>query len=206
MPDQFHFDPETYLELVTGEVPAYDRLQDEVAAATAGVEARRILDLGAGTGVTASRVLALHAAAGLVGVDESEAMLAHARAALPAADLRVGRLEDDLPPGPFDIVVSALAVHHLDGDGKAQLFRRICDVLRPGGRFVLGDVIIPEDPADVVTPIDGDFDKPSTVDDQLAWLRIAGFDADVAWRERDLAVLVADTPRINPPAHPHSGD
>jgi tRNA (cmo5U34)-methyltransferase len=121
-------------------------------------------------------------------------MLAHARAALPAADLRVGRLEDELPPGPFDIVVSALAVHHLDGDGKAHLFRRICDVLRPGGRFVLGDVIVPEDPADVVTPIDGDVDKPSTVDDQLAWLRIAGFDADVAWRERDLAVLVADTP------------
>jgi tRNA (cmo5U34)-methyltransferase len=194
MPEQFHFDPETYLELVTGEVPAYDRLQDEVAAATAGVEARRILDLGAGTGITASRVLALHAAAELVGVDESEAMLAHARAALPAADLRVGRLEDELPPGPFDIVVSALAVHHLDGDGKAHLFRRICDVLRPGGRFVLGDVIVPEDPADVVTPIDGDVDKPSTVDDQLAWLRIAGFDADVAWRERDLAVLVADTP------------
>lgn len=194
MPEQFHFDPETYHELVTAEVPAYDRLQDEVVAATTGVHARRILDLGTGTGVTASRLLAHHRAAALVGIDESEAMLAHARAALPAADLRAGRLEGDLPGGPFDLVVSALAVHHLDGDGKADLFRRVCGVLRPGGRFVLGDVIVPDDPADVVTPIDGDVDTPSTADEQLIWLRGAGFEARVAWRERDVAVLVAHKP------------
>jgi len=42
-------------------------------------------------------------------------MLAHARRVLARADLRVSRLEDELPPGPFDLVVSALAVHHLDG-------------------------------------------------------------------------------------------
>jgi hypothetical protein len=35
---------------------------------------------------------------------------------------------------------------------KADLFARIAARLRPGGRFVLGDVVVPEDPADVVTP------------------------------------------------------
>jgi SAM-dependent methyltransferase len=57
--------------------------------------------------------------------------------------------------GNFDLVVSASAVHHLDGAGKADLFARIAARLRSGARFVLGDVVVPDDPADVVTLIDG---------------------------------------------------
>jgi tRNA (cmo5U34)-methyltransferase len=71
----------------------------------------------------------------------------------------VGRLHDPLPEGSFDLVVSALAVHHLDGAGKADLFARVADRLRPGGRFVLGDVVVADDPADAVTPIDGVYDR-----------------------------------------------
>jgi SAM-dependent methyltransferase len=63
-----------------------------------------------------------------------------------AADLRVSRLEDPLPGGNFDLVVSALAVHHLDGAGKADLFARVAARLRPGGRFVFGDVVVSDDP------------------------------------------------------------
>jgi len=186
---QFHFDPGSYLELMAAEVPAYARLQDEVAAATAGLEVARALELGTGTGETARRVLAVHQGAALVGVDASANMLG--RADISGADLRVARLEDALPGGPFELVFSALAVHHLDGPGKADLFARVAAVLAPGGRFVLGDVVVPEDPADVVTPIDGVYDQPSTVAEQLEWLRAAGLDARVAWSERDLAVLVA---------------
>ena len=97
-----------------------------------------------------------------------------------------------LQEGPFDLVVSALAVHHLDGPGKADLFQRVAAVLEPAGRFVLGDVVVPNDPADVVTPIDGEFDKPSTTACQLWWMATAGFGAEVAWSEKDLAVLVGD--------------
>jgi len=190
---QFHFDPRSYLELMAEEVPAYPRLQEEVAAATAAVApARRILELGAGTGETARRVLALHPGARLLGIDASEGMLAHAREALPGADLRLGRLEDELPSGSFDLVVSALAVHHLDGPGKAALFRRVAAALEPGGRFVLGDVVVPYHPADAVTPLSEGFDLPSGVDEQLGWLAEAGLEAAVAWSERDLAVMIAD--------------
>ena len=190
---QYHFDPATYEAMVTAEVPAYRGLQAVVAAAAAALPATTVLDLGTGTGATAQQVLDALPGARLVGIDESAEMLAVARVALPASvDLRVGRMQDALPPGPFDLVVSALAVHHLDRRGKADLFRRVAAVLRPGGRFVLGDVIVPADPADVVTPIDGVFDQPSSIDDQLAWLTDAGFDAEATWIERDLAVLVAD--------------
>ena len=188
--DQYHFDPVTYLEMIREEVPAYEEFQDAVAAATAGINVERVLELGVGTGETSRRVLALHPAAELIGIDESADMLASAAARVPAADLRVHRLEDPLPEGPFDLVVSALAVHHLDGVGKADLFARIAEQLRPAGRFVLGDVVIPEDPGDVVTPIDGVYDQPSTVAEQLEWLGAAGLPAQVAWKRQDLAVLV----------------
>ncbi|HEY1281227.1 MAG TPA: class I SAM-dependent methyltransferase [Acidimicrobiales bacterium] len=192
---QYHFDPSSYEAMVTAEVPGYHRLQAAVAEAASACPAARILDLGTGTGATARAVLAAQPNAQLVGVDESTDMLAVARRVLPAsADLRVGRLQDPLPAGPFDVVVSALAVHHLDRVGKADLFRRVADVLVPGGRFVLGDVIEPVDPADVVTPIDGVFDQPSPVADQLAWLADAGLDAEAVWVERDVAVLVGVLP------------
>jgi tRNA (cmo5U34)-methyltransferase len=192
---QFHFDPDTYMDMIRADVPGYDRLQDALAAAASATPAHRMLDLGTGTGVTARRVLDVHPEATLVGVDESAGMLAEARRALPpVTDLRVARLEETLPDGPFDLVVSALAVHHLDGPGKAGLFRRVAEVLRPGGRFVMADVVVPDDPADAVVPLEEGFDVPDRVPDLLGWLAAAGFDARVTWAERDLAVVAADLP------------
>ncbi len=194
---QFHFDPDTYMDLMREEVPAYDRLQRAVVDASDGLVAGSVgsvLDLGTGTGETLLRVLDRHPGATAVGVDRSEGMLAAASGRLAGrpVQLRVAELADPLPEGPYDLVVSALAVHHLDGPEKAALFARVADVLRPGGRFVLGDVVIPADPADAVTPISDGHDRPSTLADQLAWLADAGFDASAVWEERDLVVVHAD--------------
>jgi len=189
---QFHWDPDGYLKMVRAEVPDYDRLQDEVANATEGIDARRALELGTGSGVTSRRVLARHPHAQLTGVDSSEEMIAAAD--LPEADLRLQDLRDPLPEGPFDIVFSALAVHHLEGPQKADLIARVATALAPGGRFVLADVVVPDDPADVVTPLDEGFDLPETVPDLLRWMGEAGLRARVSWQARDLAVLVADAP------------
>jgi tRNA (cmo5U34)-methyltransferase len=187
---QFHFTPERYLELMHHEVPRYDELQEETARATEGATAVRILELGVGTGETSKRVLARHPGASLVGIDASAEMLAGA--ALPNADLRVAKLEDALPDGPFDLVVSCLAIHHLESDGKRDLFGRIDAVLSEEGRFVLADVIVPEDPADAVTPLTPGFDMPDRLDDQLRWLGDAGFDAETTWVRGDLAVVRAE--------------
>jgi tRNA (cmo5U34)-methyltransferase len=160
-------------------------------AATADVPATRVLELGTGSGETALRVRARHPAASWVGIDSSEAMLARARERLPDADLRLQRLEDELPSGPFDLVVSALAVHHLDGAGKRGLFSRVAGVLRPGGEFVLGDVVVPAAGKTGPTYIDWEMDLPDSVEDQLAWLREAGFEADASSVRIDLAVFRA---------------
>ncbi len=175
------------------ELPDYERLQDELVHATRGTSPRTILELGTGTGETARRVLGAHPQASLLGIDASAEMLAMAREALAGRDvvLEAGRLEEGLPQGRFDLVVSALAVHHLDAAGKAELFTRIAELLGDGGRFVLADVVLPVDGAEALTPLDPQIDHPSTVDDQLRWLHDAGLKASVAWLHRDLAVLVA---------------
>jgi len=191
MGEQFHFYPELYLELMVAEVPAYLEFQDVVAVAS-GNGRRSILDLGVGIGETTRRLLERHPDAALIGIDESDEVLAAAASVVPGADLRRARLEDPLPEGPFDLVASAFCVHHLDGRGKADLFVRLHRIMSPGGRLVIGDVVVPEDPADAVTPLDAELDRPSTIDEQLGWLGQAGFSAEVVWRRQDLVVMAAD--------------
>jgi tRNA (cmo5U34)-methyltransferase len=192
--EEFRFTPEGYLESMLQEIPGYEELQGETAHATEGVRAGRILELGVGTGETARRVLERHPAAHLTGIDASPEMLEEARRRLPGADLWVARLEDPLPEGPFDLVVSTLAVHHLDAAGKADLFRRVAAALAPGGRFVLADVVVPERPEDAVIECTPGFDLPDSVPDQLEWLRAAGLEPEVTWTRRDLAVVAATRP------------
>jgi tRNA (cmo5U34)-methyltransferase len=188
---EVEWNPDRYLATMLEEIPGFEELEDRVAAATEGVSARAVLELGTGTGETALRVLALHPRARWTGIDASEPMLAHARERLPEADLRVARLEDPLPPGRFDLAVSVLTVHHLDGPGKRDLFGRLAEVVRPGGRFVLGDVVVPERADDAAIEIDWVYDLPSSVPEQLHWLDEAGFDATAQYVRPDLAVLVA---------------
>ena len=174
------------------DLPAYDALQEQLAGAS-GAGARRILELGTGTGETARRLLARHPDAVLVGIDENEQMLAVASGVLPdgRVSLLAGRIEDPLPEGPFDVVASALCVHHLEGAAKAELFGRVRDALAPDGLFVLGDVVVPVDPGAATTPLTPGYDRPSPLGDQLRWLAEAGLEPRVVWEHDDLAVVAA---------------
>ncbi|MCD1286850.1 MULTISPECIES: class I SAM-dependent methyltransferase [unclassified Brevibacterium] len=202
---EFEWDPASYLALMAEEIPDYTRLQTELTeAATAptapesatdhAARPSTILDLGVGSGLTATKVLDTLPEAKLLGIDASAQMLAAARTTLDPqrTELREGRLEDPLPPGPFDLVMSTLAVHHLGAEGKADLFARIAEVLSPGGRFVLADLVVPDDPAEVVTPIDWVEDTPSSLEEQLGWLAEAGLNTRVHWKHKDLAVVVGE--------------
>jgi L-threonylcarbamoyladenylate synthase len=189
---QYHFDAASYAEEIRADLPSYDALQDELAGAS-GSGARRILELGTGTGETARRLLARHPDAVLIGIDENEQMLAVAGEVLPVdrVSLLAGRIEDELPEGPFDVVATALAVHHLDGAAKAELFHRVRAALAPDGLFVMGDVVVPVDPALATTPLTPGYDRPSPVADQIRWLAEAGLEPRVAWEQGDLFVVAA---------------
>jgi tRNA (cmo5U34)-methyltransferase len=122
----------------------------------------------------------------LIGIDESAGTLA-AGSAEVAADLRAGRLEDPLPGGNFDLVVSALAVHHLDGAGKADLFAPSRPVT--GGADGTCSAM-PWYPT--IRPPSLHLSTACTT--QVRWLAAVGLDADVVWARQDLAVIVADSP------------
>jgi tRNA (cmo5U34)-methyltransferase len=188
---EMEWDPDLYLREIRVEIPRFDDFQVAVAEATRDIDAHSVLELGVGTGETTRRLRSMHPEASWTGIDASEAMLARARQAFPDADLRSSRLEDSLPTGPFDLVISALAIHHLGAPDKRDLFQRITAILRPGGCFVLGDVVVPERAEDAQIEIDWVVDLPDRVDDQLEWLRAVGFDPELVWTHRDLAVIRA---------------
>ena len=193
--EDWGFDPATYAETVRAEIPGYDHFQNlAIGAAGDDWNGGRVLDLGTGTGETASRLLRALDPSMLVCVDESAEMLAEARKVLPADRVRFvqSRLQDPLPDGRFERVVSSLAIHHLDDHEKADLFARIHAALAAGGRFVLADVIAPDDPTHARIPLTPGYDRPSPLDDQLRWLREAGFTAvGVGYQRDDLAIVIA---------------
>lgn len=191
MSGQFHLDSGSYLAMIRAEIPGYDELQQTLAEATSHVVARSILDLGSGTGETAAAVLSCHPGATLLGIDSSPAMLAVAQARRLPATFVAGRIEDPLPPGTFDVVVSAFAIHHLAGQEKADLFRRVARSLSPAGCFAILDVVVPEPPATASIRLEEGVDRPSTIVDQLKWLAQAGLRGDVMLGGGDIAILRA---------------
>ena len=120
-------------------IPPYDAFYGAAIGALelAGRPLQRVLDLGAGTGLLARAVRAAHPGTALTLLDGSAGMLEQARAALREdATYVTGDLASPLPAGPWDAIVSALAIHHLEDDGKRDLFARAHDALGDGGVFV----------------------------------------------------------------------
>ena len=177
-----------------------------------------ILDVGAGTGLLSAFLLEKFPEARLTLMDISENMLDMARkrfATRPGTEYIVCDYSRSDLGGPYDIVCSALSIHHLSPEDKRRLFERIWSALRPGGMFVNADQADGETPyfrqryldywngflkngpmteeqhAEILKRRDT-LDRNDTLSDQLAWLAEAGFsDVDVVYRNRTFIVTVA---------------
>jgi SAM-dependent methyltransferase len=114
--------------------------------AAGGCPVRRVLDVGCGSGVVTAAILARFPQARAVLVDFSAPMLDEARAALGkderalrfvAGDLAapswVDGVRDD---GPYDVIASSYAIHHLTDVRKRALYAELYALLSPGGVFV----------------------------------------------------------------------
>lgn len=179
-----------------------------------------VLDLGSGTGLLAETIRSRCPLARLVLMDGSEAMLDVARHRFDGdAEVRfhVGNYAEGLPPGPYDAVVSALSIHHLEDPDKRTLFRRILDALRPGGRFVDADLVMAPTEVlaqrhqsvwearvralgttdtELLAAIErGKLDRLAPLSAQLAWLTEAGFvEVDCAYKNFQFAVFGGERP------------
>ena len=177
MSAQFHLNPETYLDEIRADVPRYDELQKETIQAIP-FSPQRVLELGVGTGETTRRLRVRYRDAELTGLDSQPEMVFKAREL--GIEVRLARMEDPLPDGPWDLVISVLSVHHLTDEQKRDLFRRVREQSRA---LVMGDVVIAEPQ---VTPLEEGVDLPSRADDLVEWCG-----GEIVWEADDLAVIRA---------------
>ena len=176
---------------------------------------KRILELGAGSGLFTALIRRAFPQARIHLIDFSEPMLARARERLGDDALLSWQTGDYLQaefPTGLDAVVTALSVHHLDNDDKRALIRRVYAALRPGGVFVNADQVLGPTPSleeryrqawleDVRSlgasahQIEESLlrqreDRCAQVKDQLIWMWEAGFkDADCWYKNGRFAVL-----------------
>jgi tRNA (cmo5U34)-methyltransferase len=160
---QFDWTPEIYLERIRAEIPGYDDLQDQAVAAIP-FPPERVLELGMGTGETTRRLIEAHPDSWVVGLDASPDMVFRARKTYD--DVQLARMEDPLPDGPWDLVISVLSVNQLDDDQKQNLCRQVKGQSRS---LVIGDVFVGSQLADLVKWCQG----------------------EISWKQGDLAVVSA---------------
>jgi tRNA (cmo5U34)-methyltransferase len=160
---QFDWTPEVYLERIRAELPRYDELQEQAVAAIP-FPPGRVLELGMGTGETTRRLIDAYPDAWVVGLDSSPDMVFRARQTYD--DVQLARMEDPLPDGPWDLVISVLSVNRLDDAQSRALFRRVREQSRS---LVIGDVF-----------------EPERLDRAIEWCG-----GEVVWRTDDLAVVRA---------------
>ncbi len=160
---QFDWTPEVYLERIRAEIPGYDELQEQAVTAIPFAPGR-VLELGMGTGETTRRLIEAYPDSWVVGMDSSPDMVFRARKTYD--DVQLARIEDPLPDGPWDLVISVLSVNQLDDEKKQGLFRRVKSHARS---LVIGDLF-----------------EDGQLEHMLEW---SG--GEIAWRSGDLAVIRA---------------
>jgi SAM-dependent methyltransferase len=166
-------------------------------------DVRRVLDLGTGDGRMAALVRSAHPHCEAVALDASPGMLERARERF-ADDPRVTVGAHDLAhalkePGTFDVVVSGLAIHHLEDSRKRALFAEVHALLRPGGAFANLDLVrAPTAEAHerfrqaIGRPQDDPEDRLAGLCEQLDWLVAAGFAVvDCPFKWMQMVLLVA---------------
>ena len=207
---------DAYDDIIRRFIPGYEAMLREAARAVAARRPGLVLDLGAGTGALSEAILGHGDVGGIELIDVDAEMLDQARARLERfadrARFRERSFLDPLPP--CDAVAASIALHHVrEMEGKRALYRRIRTALRPQGIFVNADAVmpahsperearyafwaahmvsrgIPEARAYQHFEEWAEEDTYFPVEEELAALEAAGFEAGIAWQKGPIAVLV----------------
>ncbi len=174
----------------------------------------KVLDLGAGTGILSALIFQTFPQANVAAFDMAENMLKICQTNLSAFGKRLtlqqgNFAEDDFGSG-YDLVVSGLAIHHLDSGGKQTLFKKLFHSMNPGGILLIRDIVTGATPRLTeqyeqlwrqYMKASGEDDAawfqnylkediPSSVEEQTKWLAEAGFaDTGCHWRYLNFAIF-----------------
>ena len=187
-------------------IPCFDLFYQTAADLAAAVpNVRHVLDLGAGTGLMSAFVHTRCPQAEFILADISMQMLAKAQerfCGLPnfhfiEQDLTRLAPGGGLPENGFDLIVSSLAIHHLDNPQKQTLFRQIARLLAPNGRFINADQVLGETAAAEAKAAAFErikLDRMATLSGQFQWLTAAGLPPTLYFQHYNFVVFAADKP------------
>ena len=179
-----------------------------------------VLDLGAGTGLFASLARPLLPSACFTLCDISENMLAQARkrfAKDAGVDYLIANYVDEALPGKYDVIISALSIHHTPHARLPFVFANVFNALKADGIFINADQALGSTPrnealyeqqwlagvrAKGCTEVDiaiaqerKKADKTATMEQQLIWMRDAGFvNVDCWYKNYRFAVYSGEHP------------
>lgn len=127
-----------------GKIDRHHQLLDLVVKLSEVEKDHKVLDIGCGTGLLSLKFLK-RAECNITAIDSSLEMLSIFIKKIQKLGLssRIKyKLEDaknlDFNSNSFDIVASTVTLHHLQN--KYPTIEKICKILKPNGRFVLGDI------------------------------------------------------------------
>lgn len=160
----------------------------------------KILDLGAGTGLLTKYIFKKYPQAEYTLIDLSDKMLKIAKKRFNEQDnfnYIIADYSEYEFKESFDIIVSALSIHHLEDKDKKKLYKKVYDLLNNDGIFLNADQVISSTPninknyyANWMSKIDANnfsgpekdaaidrmkLDKPATMEKNLKWLSDCGF-------------------------------
>lgn len=150
---QAHFRAQVpaYPELMQRLIPHYDLQREVMLSLMPGDRTRplRILDLGCGPGIMASRLAEEFPHARLTLFDLTVEMIDRCQSRLganPRVSFRVGDFrEDDFGSG-YDLILASLSLHHATVDERPSLAERLFRALAPEGQLITAEVVVDESP------------------------------------------------------------
>jgi len=121
----------------------FDRIHKRVLnLVDAGFTPATIVDIGCGTGRLLRKARERWPHANLTGIDPAEGMVKKARILMPDTVFIMSKAESiPLPDASADLVFSTTSFHHWQNQDQGS--REIRRILRPGGRFILSDMMVP---------------------------------------------------------------
>jgi len=212
-----------YSEAIQRCVPRYaEMLRTLIDYIPYELRPRRIVELGCGAGDLSALVVERYPEAEIHLVDLATGMIETCRRRFSGAPglryhtLDFAQIEFDV--GSVDLVVSSIAIHHLDDAAKQALFRKVACWLRDVGVLAYSDQFrgasdeisathqrcwreealklgCSADEWDSWMRHQDDHDHHATLEEQVGWLRAAGFAlVDCPWRHLLWTVLIAHKP------------
>lgn len=218
-----HYSPEQYDRDIINSIPFHAELHEKILDFLKQNwnqdDTQRVLDLGAGTGLTSSAIKKTFPGVELTVNDFSKTMLAGARKKL--GEIKVKYILGDYAEidwgTNYDLIITVIGLHHQSSKGAQSLVKKAFSSLNSGGFLIIGDLMTVADKSQAALDnarhyhhlVSRAMDEKTlcewayhhqflndlkTLEDHRKWLRDGGFEIACEWGQWNTKLLIAQKP------------